>query len=128
MYPMAGPSRIMANDETLTVLRQAEAVGAGVIYVNGKPVRDPSVNQTFQLTCNVQPLIGPDLMLLPEGDRFDDQMYLWTNSPGSIDVGDLVTREGLTYQVQDAETWGSYTKARIVLVDNLPASIAPQGP
>lgn len=128
MWQMSGFSRIVAEDELLGVLRQPEVLGQGVNLVNGKPVRDPAAAQNFQLRCNVQPLTGPDLLLLPEGDRFNDQMWLWTNEPQNIDVGDLVTRQGLTYQVQESQPWGTYTRARIVLVDNLPASPAPQGP
>lgn len=117
-YPMSGPSLIMNTDETLAVIRESSQVGAGVNYVDGKPVQDETLYVRFNLVCNVQPLSGRDLLLLPEGQRFVDQFYVWSNQRDmALDTGDLVLRDGKTYQCQSTEDWGSYTRGLCTLVD-----------
>lgn len=118
-WPMSGPSRIMNHDEALDVVRPP-SLGLGSAYLGGKLSITPGASARFTLAANVQPLGGKDLQLLPEGDRFADQLWVWTNvvNPG-LQINDQVTRRGRVYQVQSAEEWGTYIRARLVAVDQL---------
>lgn len=120
-WKMQGPSWIQANDERLIVMRRMGTLGDGVRYEGGKLVRDTGTIRLFHCQCNIQPLTGKDLLILPEGERYDDQLWLWSNQQDeAIAINDTVLREGRTYQVQSCEEWGSYNRARLVLDDTLP--------
>lgn len=116
MYLMSGDSQIMLGDETLTCRSYNKALGDGVNIVDGKRVYTEFDEFTF--ICNIQPVSGKDLMLVPEGDRFNEQLYAYVPaSQGRIpDLNDLVYRDNW-YQVQENEFWGSYGKLRIQRVD-----------
>lgn len=106
--PLYGKSQIMRTDESVTVTRK------GVVkYVDGKPSY-PSPTR-FQLIGAVQPLNGRELLLVPEGDRFKEQYWVFTQN--DIRVNDIVTRCGANYQVQAVEDWRSYRRARIMRLD-----------
>lgn len=120
MIGLQGPSYIIENDETLCVTR----IGT-VIYQDGKPIDRNLIE--FNITCNIQPLNGRDLTLVPEGDRYKEQYWIWmNNSESPLEINDKVCRKGLDktnrpalvkFQVQEVQHWGSYTRARIMRLD-----------
>lgn len=114
MIPLQGKVEIIRTDEELTVEREL-----GVHYDDtGRPA--PGEVVTFGVTCNVQPVEPEELMLQPEGDRAKEQYNLWTeNKPGKtkLRLNDIVLRHGKKFQVQEANDWGSYVKARMVSLD-----------
>jgi hypothetical protein len=116
MYMMSGDSEIMTSDETLTCRTYNKVVGDGMNIVGGKRVY--SEYEDFTFIGNVQPVTGDDLVLVPEGDRFNEQLFVWVpTSQGRVpDVNDLVYRDDW-YQVQANEFWGSYGRLRIQRVD-----------
>jgi hypothetical protein len=102
-------SRIIRElDELLSIVREGP-----VKYVDGKPVKGEPT--TFEIKANVQPLNGRELLIVPEGDRFKDQLYLYTSE--RLLVNDRVYRKGFSYQVQVIEEWGSFRRARVMRID-----------
>lgn len=105
----------MSQDETLKVYRDGP-----VRQVQGKPVKgDPTC---YQIQCNVQPLDGRDLLIVPEGDRFKEMYWVYTNEVDNpVFVNDRVVRNNLNFQVQKVETWGSppngYQRCLICRID-----------
>ena len=120
MIALQGPSQIITNDEVLNVVRVGQ-----LIYQDGKPLQRAVFN--FQIICNVQPLEGRQLLLVPEGDRYKEQYWVWMNQCElPLEINDKILRPGLDlknqptlvpYQVQQIENWGSYTQARMVRID-----------
>ncbi len=124
MIRLWGKSVILGNDETLSVQRRN-----AVDYVDGRPVTHDNLN--FSVVANVQPVNGRDLLIVPEGDRFKEQFWVFVNNcqfavdqgldveakPSRLIVNDQVTRLGANYQVQSVEDWGTYSKVRIMRVD-----------
>lgn len=117
MFQMSGPSLIMLNDERVLVRREDATLGDSTIVVAGKRVKRGYIE--FAVDCNVQPVSGDDLIMVPEGDRFNDQMFCFVaDSQTPIAPNDLICRLGDGwYQVQMCEGWGSYTRARMQKVD-----------
>lgn len=61
-----------------------------------------------------------DLMLMAEGDRYRGFLMLWQpkiDGHQVLQTNDKVLREGIIYQVQSADDWGSYVEAKIVRLD-----------
>jgi|WetSurMetagenome_2_1015567.scaffolds.fasta_scaffold112317_3 hypothetical protein len=123
-WKLSGPSQIITGDETLTILRQGIDIPDNVVYVDGKPVRRNP--ETFKIICNVQPLNGRDLLLVPEADRYKEQWWVYMNNEEKPlhdnDIAQRVEEDDLTgsvknYQVQSVEAWGSFTRARIMRID-----------
>lgn len=111
MKKLFGQVQIILNDETLEVIREGV-----VVYKDGKPLKRDITR--FHITCNVQPLNARDLLLVPEGDRYKEQLYLYTNQVEKrLRDNDRVLRDGVQWQVQSIEDWDSYTRARIVRID-----------
>lgn len=120
MIKLQAPSQIITHDEELKVFRNAKT-----IYVDGKPLPPPQ--EGFCITCNIQPLNGRQLLLVPEADRYKEQYWVYMNNLAQpLEINDRVTRCGLDYnncpidvnfQVQEVQHWGSYTKARIMRID-----------
>lgn len=123
-----GRSQIMTKDETLPVIRQGTAIPQNVDYIDGKPVKRLQV--TFSVCCNVQPLNQRELLLVPELDRYKEQLWLYfingsfivnqgleTESISTLLIQDQVTRLGAIYFVQAVENWGSYARARVMRLD-----------
>ena len=124
MIKLQGPSTIITKDESFTVTREGQ-----VIILDGKPIKRGLM--TFSVSGNIQPMNGRELLLVPEGDRFKEQYWLFYNNssivvnqgleietnPTSIIVNDRVTRLGVNFQVQNVENWGTYAKARIMRDD-----------
>lgn len=97
--------------ETLQVSRAGT-----VIWKEGKPVEDKK--STYKMTGNVQPVQGRDLLLVPEAQRTKENFYVWTEQNElTPKLNDHVIREGVWYQVQNIENWGSYTKIRMTRED-----------
>lgn len=119
-WKLQGPSTIITGDETLAVIREGSVIPTNVVYVDGKPLKRDAIN--FDITCNVQPFNGRDLLLVPEGDRFKEQYWIFMNQEQKpLLVNDRVIRiqagQAVNFQVQTAEDWGSYTRARIMRID-----------
>lgn len=109
MIALEGEIEIIDCDETLKVYREGI-----VTYVDGKPVK---LNKTcYEITCNVQPLGGRDLLLVPEGDRYKESYVLFIRGMPAKE-NDRVTRCGKNFQLQTLEPWGSYQRAIIILDD-----------
>jgi len=108
MIKLQGRSRIMAKDEDILVLRH------DTIYVDGAPVAGPETER--HIKANVQPLNGRDLLLVPEGDRFKEQYYLFTHDVLSRTT-DRVYRDGVNFEIQSIEQWGSFFRIRIMRID-----------
>lgn len=127
MIKLFGQSQIMTGDETFDIARESTVLGEGVNYQYGKMVKAPPT--CFKVIGNIQPLNARDLLLVPEGDRFKEQYWLFCPSKivlenglevqdiDAIILNDRVKRLGKNYQVQSVENWGSYTRARIMLID-----------
>lgn len=110
-------SQIINFDETLTVQRTGEEA-----YVDGKI--DETKIEKFKIQGNVQPVNGFDLLIVPEGDRFKEQYWLWTETPLRLNRDRILRKDQLgntiVYQVNQIKPWGSYTQARIIRVDTGP--------
>jgi hypothetical protein len=111
---------IIIDDETLLVTREGETV-----WKDGKPFKREIIE--FPITCNVQPLNGRDLQMVPEGDRYKEQYWVFMNQEQKpVQTNDKVVRPGVLqnskpakvlFQVQEVQNWGSFTQARIVRID-----------
>lgn len=111
MIKLQAPTQIMNKDEVLTVTREGVTT-----YVDGRAVHASS--STFQLVTNVQPVNGRDLLLLPEGDRFKEQYYLYSEKKqGPLQVNDIVVRNAVNFAVQSVEDWGTFNRARMMRID-----------
>jgi hypothetical protein len=113
MIALQGRSQIINHDETLCVVRDSNT-----IYVDGMAQKRST--STFNITCNVQPLNGKDLLLVPEGDRLKEQYWVWSQNfdkVTEVTVTDRVIRHGIQFQVQESQAWGSYNRARIMRID-----------
>ena len=111
MIRLQRPSKIIDEDESLQVIREGE-----VVYVDGKPVKRRILD--FTLTCNVQPVEGRDLLLVPEGDRFKEQYFLFTNNMEvPLRDNDRVVRRNVNFQTQSVQNWGSFQECRIMRID-----------
>ncbi len=114
MIKLAGESQIITGDEVLCVTR---TVFQG--YVDGKPTyAEPKV---FKIKGNVQPLNGRELLIVPEADRFKEQYWIFTEA-GLLVSKDRVVRCDVNFEVQDVESWGSYSRCRIMRIDVGPAA------
>lgn len=132
MIKLQGPSQIITKDESFNVTREGE-----VIILDGKPIKRNLIK--FSVRGNIQPMNGRDLLLVPEGDRFKEQYWLFYNNssivvdmgleieanPTSIIVNDRMTRLEVNFQVQTVENWGSYSRARIMRIDVGPYATDP---
>lgn len=128
MYQMSGDSRIMLNDEQVLIRRQALTLGGDTVVVDGKRIQRGY--EEFLLRCNVQPVSGAELLQVPEGDRYNEMLWLYVaDRERPLQVNDLVFRpaDGW-YQVQNCEGWGSYTRAQMQRVDVGPLRANLTGP
>ncbi len=122
MIKLQGTPSIITQDEVLDVIRLT-----AIAYESGLPVSYDQKN--FKIRCNVQPVDGKDLLLVPEGDRQKEQYYVWSLNPcpenGILQINDQVVRKGISFQTQSVENWGSYVKARIMCNDVGPNASNP---
>lgn len=123
-----GSSQILKKDETLINYREGTNIPENVVYKDGKPIKRNGIK--FEIIANVQPLSPRDLLLVPEGDRYTEQWWIFLNNikvitedgieiqaEELVKTNDQIIRLGIYYQVQGVENWGSYSKARIMRVD-----------
>lgn len=104
----AGPS------QTLTVFRAGR-----VIYIDG--IASEQKVTSYDITGNVQPLNGKDLLLVPEAQRTRDNILIFTEQNEKTPaLNDRIYVDGGYYQVQNVENWGSYTKLRATREDTGP--------
>lgn len=101
-------SYMIRHDELLTATRPGRTD-----YVDGKPLARAEV--TYQFHCNVQPINGRDLLLVPEGDRYKEQYTVWTEHP--VQANDRIIRCDISFQAQSVEAWGTYFKVRMMRLD-----------
>lgn len=132
MIKLFGKSQILGKDEKLAVFREGTAVPQNVVIVDGKPVKRNGMS--FSIQGTIQPMNGRDLLLVPEGDRFKEQYWVYAQNctivvndgldiqdlPTQLLVNDQITRLGVNFQVQEVEDWGSFCRARIMRVDTGP--------
>lgn len=113
MWQFRRPSRIMTGDETLLLVRDG-----AVQYVNGLP-EPASIQDPIPILCNVQPLGDKDLMLLPEGERTEEQFWLYVPPGQSVvpEVNDKIIRPPALYQIQAVRDWETFQKVRIKRID-----------
>ena len=116
MIGLSEESDIMVGDEVLTCRAYNKVLGDGVHIVDGKRIY--LQYEEFQFLANCQTTTGDDLLLVPEGDRFNEQLILYVTQRQERfpDVNDLVYRDDW-YKVQALEDWASYAKLRIQRVD-----------
>jgi hypothetical protein len=122
MWQLDGPIELLECDEQVDVVRQGRLSPADVQYIDGIPTAThPPIRHT--VTATLQPMGGRDLMLVPEGFRDKQTLWLWqahrtaAQDTFRIDVADLVLYGPRGYQVQTSEDWGSYTRCMLVAVD-----------
>ena len=121
-WKLSGQSQIITGDEVLEVQREGSDIPGSIVYLDGKPVRRQPI--IFTIVCTVQPLSGRDLLMVPEGDRISANYWVWSNQTQKpLKLNDLIRREDEVYQVQESSDWGSYTRARMMLVDTGPLQV-----
>lgn len=122
MWQLDGPLELLECDEQVDVVRQGRATPGDVQYVDGIPAAShPPSRQSVVAT--LQPMMGLDLQMVPEGNRHKQTWWLWqatrTAAQASflIDTQDLVLYGEQAYQVQKVEPWQSYRRCMLVGVD-----------
>lgn len=111
MISLKGYSQIMRGDEVIEVIRHDSYT-----FENGRLIE--SGPHEFEVKANVQTVSGQELLLVPEGDRYKEQFFLFIQKPSPfLKMNDEVKRHKKNYQVQDLEEWGSFQKVRIMNVD-----------
>ena len=109
MIELEGQIDLIDYDEILTARRDNE-----IYWVDGKPIKSGAVK--IQFRCNVQPLGGRELLMVPENDRYREQYNFWAWGM-MVKDNDIIERCGKDFQVQNLENWGSYQKGRMMLID-----------
>lgn len=103
LFDMSGVIADLATPGTFTVTRRPPGV-----YTNGRFF--PGNTTTLNITGSIQPLVGRDLELLPEGLRTRELLKIYSATPllvhGANQNPDLITISGVQYQVETAEQWG----------------------
>ena len=102
------PVQLLRHGEKLCVDRPGERK-----FVKGRA--ENRICETFEITANVQPVTGFELLQMPEGERERQHIDIWTRCP--IKVRDVVQRDCYRYEVHWVEQWGPYNKARARLTD-----------
>jgi len=101
----------MGQADVFTVHRAAT-----VVWVDGIP-QETAVN-TYQMTGNIQPLPGKDLLLVPEAQRTKENRIIFTEQNAKTPLlNDRVCIEGAFYQVQEVANWGTYSRLRVTKED-----------
>lgn len=106
---MQGKLQLMdCGGETVAVFRDG-----CVTYTDGKPVKSPG--EEYCATGSLQPMGGRDLLLVPEGDRYKEQLWFFTSF--CLKLNDRVRRCGVNYQVQSVQDWSTFFQARLMRID-----------
>ena len=105
----------MLGDELITIERTVESIDN-----KGRPIE--GATSIFENEkASVQPLSGQELLLLPEGERIRQNLWLYTTFDILID--DIVIRNNKNYTTMTVEDWNyghsnlSHYRARIMLVE-----------
>jgi hypothetical protein len=100
--------------EALTLKRNSNE---GTYGNDGFPMSPYWVTSTIR--GNVQPLTGHQRLQLPEGERAQDQMWLFTSD--TVEIDDIVVRNEIQYEVKTVEDWRqqrlSHLRCRMVRKD-----------
>lgn len=122
MWQLDGPLELLECDEQVDVVRQGRGTPDDVQYIDGIPAAThPPVRQT--VTATLQPMGGRDLMLVPEGFRDKETLWMWqahrtaAQDTIRVDLADIVLYGRKGYQVQSSEDWGSYSRCMLVGID-----------
>lgn len=122
MWQLDGPVELLEADEAVEVVRQGRGAPQNIAYVDGLPTASvPALR--FTIIATLQPMAGRDLLLVPEGFRDRESLWLWQahriveQGEYRLDVADIVLYSGKGYQVQSSADWGSYTRSMLVACD-----------
>lgn len=119
MWQLDGPVELLECDEEATLYRCRQ----GLAYIDGVPTLDATAAREVKIIATFQPMGGRELLLVPEGFRGKESLWLWqahrTLAQDIIraQVGDVIFYMEKSYQVRQAEDWGSYTKCLLVAID-----------
>lgn len=104
------------NKESFTIERVDRSAGN---WDKGQRIKGSTTN--FNAKGSIQPIVGRELLSVPEGDRNRENSKIYTRF--QLIVGDIVTKTSTQarYQVRDVRDWSQYAfahyRARIVLID-----------
>lgn len=111
-YGLVQGSQLIAKGQKLQVTRSK-----GTDFEKGRPVSRGV--EAYAIKGNIQPLTGAELLRLDEGQRTRDRANIWTQF--SLAVKDIITWNGIRFEVEAVENWQSYYKARVAKIDVEPA-------
>ncbi len=84
-----------------------------ITWEEGIPHADRKTD--FVIRGLIVPLTGKELLLVPEGDRY--RYNTWVYTQGELRDNDLVIYAGQPFEVQVVTDWGSYRQARAMRLD-----------
>lgn len=84
-----------------------------ITWAEGIPYSDRKTD--FEVRGIIFPLNGRDLLLVPEGDRYSENVWVYTQ--GDIKVNDLLIYNGAPFEVQNVQNWDSYRQGRAMRMD-----------
>lgn len=84
-----------------------------ITWAEGIPYADRKTD--FELRGIIIPLTGRELLLVPEGDRF--RLNIWVYTQGDLRDNDVVIHNGMPFEVQTVQNWTSYRQARAMRLD-----------
>jgi hypothetical protein len=122
MWRLDGPVELLECDETVDVIRQGRKTPDCITYVDGVALAAAAPTRV-RVVATLQPMAGKDLLLVPEGFRDKETLWMWqahrieAQGDFRLDLTDLVLYSGKAYQVQSSEDWGSYTRSMLVACD-----------
>lgn len=107
----------LLKNETVSIRR-----GSAGRYVKGFYV--PGKDTTFSIKASVQPLVGDELLQLPESDRRREWLEVFSESEMKPD--DIMIRRCVEYEVRSVEPWNDFDgfgdlnhyAAKVARIDN----------
>lgn len=84
-----------------------------ISWFEGIPYSDKKTD--FEIRCIVFPLSGKELLLVPEGDRYRTNVWIYTQD--NLKNNDVVIYKDEPYEVQSIQNWGSFIQARGMRID-----------
>jgi len=101
-------TRIMRS-ELVTFKRKAPGKYIDGLFVDGDET-------TFKcISASTQPLTGFEILQLEEADRTKQILKVFTEF--ELQADDRMIRDGIEYEIQIVEDWGTHRKGRAVKVD-----------
>lgn len=82
-------------------------------YEKYEPVTGP--DKVIVITANVQPVMGRELLMLPEGEREREQYFVFSRD--KICSDDVIVWCGRRFEVRVVEPWQTHYEARMALID-----------